>query len=121
MKSKSNNDILDLTQKEKGNLSESLGTKKSYDYKNLFSKYRINDNPINKMPINNHKENKEINLLENLNSQKEQIPNILPANNSNNNDNENKNVNDINNINNNNKNNEEEKKNSDSDLEDLLS
>ena len=121
LKSKSNNDILDLTQKEKGNLSESLGTKKSYDYKNLFSKYRINDNPINKMPINNHKENKEINLLENLNSQKEQIPNILPANNSNNNDNENKNVNDINNINNNNENNEEEKKNSDSDLEDLLS
>ena len=117
LKSKSNNDIIDLTRKDKRNLSDNIGNKKSYDYKNLFIKYKINDISMNKQLKTNesNKKIKNIENIENINSEKEKISNIpLDGDNINNNINNN-------NIINNNENNEEEKKVLTSDLEELLS
>ena len=108
-KSKSNNELINITRKEKRNLSEKFCNKNENEYKNLFNKYKINDNSVNKPKTNESNKINELNNLDNnLISQNEKITNILPDNSSK----------DSINFNNNN---EEEKKMEYNDLDGLLS
>ena len=79
IKSRSNNEIINLIRKEKRNLSENIN-KNNNEYKNLFMKYKINDPPRDK-PINIESDKyKIVNQPENMEEKNEKIPNILPEN-----------------------------------------
>ena len=80
IKSRSNNEIVNIIRNEKRNLSENIN-KNNNEYKNLFMKYKINEPPADK-PINIEPDKfKTVNQFDNNAEQKnEKIPNILPQN-----------------------------------------
>jgi hypothetical protein len=83
--SKSTSDLININKKEKKKINKNFTKKNSYEYKNLFLKYKINDSSVNKNNINESdkliEKDKDINQITNLNSQNEKNENISPENN----------------------------------------
>ena len=85
--SKSTNDLINIDKKDKKKINKNFTKKNSYEYKNLFLKYKINDSSINKNNINEsdklieNDKDKDINQNDNLNSQNEKNQNTSPEDN----------------------------------------
>ena len=86
--SKSTSDLININKKDKNKINKKFTKKNSYEYKNLFLKYKINDSSINQNNINksdkldkkDNDKDKDSNQNDNLNSQNEKNQNISTKN-----------------------------------------